>query len=289
MSKAAGKTGNSPTALVAIEQFFPEEKRIVTDSLAIKFLQGSTSAMVRLCRAVFIRDWIVNMSEKSAPGLYGGILCRKRYIDDKLFELITKMDAVVNLGAGLDTRLYRPMFLGKLPAWELDQPENISSKRKCVNQALGLIPDKVILVPVDFDTEDIEQVLCSSGYTFDKVTFFIWEGVTQYLTIDGIQLTFELLSKAMKGSRLAFTYVNRKFIDGDDLFNWSNGYKRFVKTGIWKFGEYPENWSSFLEQFGWKVIEDIDYGQLSDVYIKPLDRNLVRASSLERILFAEKH
>ena len=40
MSKAAGKTGTSPTVLIAIEQFFSKESRILDDPLSVEFLRG---------------------------------------------------------------------------------------------------------------------------------------------------------------------------------------------------------------------------------------------------------
>ena len=287
MSKAAGKTGTSPTVLIAIEQFFSKENRILDDPLSVEFLRGGIGVMLRLFRVPRMRDWMVAASEKTAPGLYGGILCRKRYIDDKLTKFIADMDAVVNLGAGLDTRLYRPEFAEKLPAWELDQPDNINAKQRIIGLALGSLPKMLTLVPIDFDTQDIRHVIHSAGYTSDKITFFIWEAVTQYLTREGLRSTFEFLSGAKSGSRIVFTYVRKKFINGQELFNWPAGYKRFVKSGLWKFGEEPEYWPSFLEPYGWKVEEDVEYGQLADIYIKPSGRILL-ISPVERILFAKK-
>lgn len=38
MTKSATKTGADPTALVAIEQYFPETERIIDDNLADQIL-----------------------------------------------------------------------------------------------------------------------------------------------------------------------------------------------------------------------------------------------------------
>ena len=35
--------------------------------------------MTSLMRYKFIRDWVINYSEKTNPGIWGGILCRKVY------------------------------------------------------------------------------------------------------------------------------------------------------------------------------------------------------------------
>ena len=50
---------------------------------------------------------MIRVSEKSAPGVWGGLMCRKRYIDEKLIESVDRIEAVVILGAGFDTRAYR--------------------------------------------------------------------------------------------------------------------------------------------------------------------------------------
>jgi len=43
----------------------------------------------------WLRNWLMRMSEKSNPGIWGGLLCRKRYIDDKLVAACTRIDAIV--------------------------------------------------------------------------------------------------------------------------------------------------------------------------------------------------
>ena len=81
MAKAAARTGIMPTALVAIEQYFPEAQRLVKDDLATRLLPPAAMIFVRLLRLRWLRDWIIGLSEKSNPGIWSGILCRKRYID----------------------------------------------------------------------------------------------------------------------------------------------------------------------------------------------------------------
>jgi methyltransferase (TIGR00027 family) len=92
----------------------------------------------------------MGMCEKSHPGLWAGLLCRKRYIDDKLVTSRDQIQAVVNLGAGFDTQAYRPAFSG-FSVWELDQRENIAAKQKRLQRHLGAIPSNVKLLSVDFD------------------------------------------------------------------------------------------------------------------------------------------
>lgn len=251
MAKAAAKTGADPTALSAIEQYFPKEKRMIEDKLAAQLLP-SGKAFLWMMHIHSVRDWTVRLAEKNFPGLWSCMLCRKRFIDEKLIDSINKIEAVVNLGAGFDTRAYRLPELYSIPVWELDQPKNIESKKIRLGKVFETIPSHVKLVSIDFDHQDLSTVLKSHGYSLDKQTFFIWEGVTQYLTEEGVRSTFRLLAKAARGSRLAFTYVRKDFIDGRTKYGWDKIYKNYVTNKIWIFGMEPEAWSDFLKEYGWQ-------------------------------------
>ncbi|KKG32598.1 MAG: SAM-dependent methyltransferase [Methanosarcina mazei] len=287
MTKAAARTGASPTAMVALEQYFPEKQCIIEDDLAYRILPFSMRAFVWLVKSDLGRVWMVRATEKDAPGLWGGMLCRKRYIDEKLTDSVNRINAVVNLGAGFDTRAYSLPVLSYMPVWEADQPENIQAKKVRLCKLFGTVPSHVRLVPIDFDREDLGSVLASHGYSADKRTFFIWEAVTQYLTETGIRATFNFLSKAESGSRLAFTYIRKDFLDGRVMYGWENIYNKYVKNKIWLFGMEPEEWPGFLEGYGWKIIEHIGYEELAERYVRPTGRELA-STPVERIIYAEK-
>jgi len=146
----------------------------------------------------------------------------------------------------------------------------------------------VILVPIDFDHEDLATVLASHGYTPEKKTFFIWEGVTQYLTETGVRATFEFLANAPAGSRLAFTYTPRDFIDGEVFYGQEYLHKKMLlKDKLWLFGLDPESVDDFLGEYGWRVLEHLGYDELGERYVKPTGRNLM-SMAIERIVYAEK-
>ncbi len=285
MSKAAAKTGIGPTALIAVEQYFPIEERVVTDELAYEMLPLSSKVFVRMMRPRWMRDWIIGLSEKSQPGIWGGLLCRKRYINEKLAAACNDMEAVVNLGAGFDTRAFHLTSL--MPVWEVDQPENIKAKLVRLRKALGTVPANVKLVAVDFDHEDPAAVLAFHGYSSERRTFFIMEAVTQYLTEEGVRATFDFLAGAKGGSRLIFTYVRKDFLDGRAMYGWESGYKRYVLGRIWLSAMEPTDVPGFLKGYGWKIIEDRGYDELAGEYLKPSGRKLA-STPLERIVYAEK-
>jgi methyltransferase (TIGR00027 family) len=97
-----------------------------------------------------------------------------------------------------------------------------------LRKALGTIPANVKRVPADFDRDDLGSILAAQGYSAAKRTFFVWEAVSQYLTDQGVRATFDWLVKAAPGSRLAFTYVRKDFLDGKTSYGWESGYRRAV-------------------------------------------------------------
>jgi methyltransferase (TIGR00027 family) len=288
VTKAAAKTGVSPTALIAIEQYFPVKQRIIEDDLAYRILPFGARALVWLARPDWVRSWLIHVTEKDSPGIWGSLVCRKRYIDEKLIDLSNQIEAVVNLGAGFDTRAYRLPVLYDIPVWEVDQLENIKAKQNRLCKVFGKIPSNVKLVAIDLDLEDPGAILESYGYSTDKRTFFILEALTQYLTDKGIRTTFNFLAKASRGSRLAFTYIRKDFLDGRVMYGMENFYKKYVvKDKIWLFGMDPDAWPNFLNEYGWQVIEDVGYDEMAEKYIKPAGR-ILASTPIERMVYAEK-
>jgi methyltransferase (TIGR00027 family) len=144
--------------------------------------------------------------EKNTSGIWNGFPCRKRYIDDKMVETLkTKIESVVILGAGLDTLAYRIPQLSTHRVYEVDLPENIHYKKKKLETIYGMVPSNVSLVLIDFEVQNLENVLKQAGHSFDQRSFFVWEGVTQYLTEAAMRGTFQFLAKAKPGSRLVLT------------------------------------------------------------------------------------
>ncbi|MGB6000618.1 MAG: SAM-dependent methyltransferase [Thermoanaerobaculia bacterium] len=286
MTRKAAQTGPGAMVLVAIEQYYPEGERILTDDLAYRILPVGFRVEVRLIGP--FKDWVIRKSEEKVPGLWGGIMARKRYIDDKVAEAADQVEAVVNLGAGFDTRAFRLEALAAVPVWEVDQPQNIDAKRSRLEKLFNEVPPHVTLVPIDFDHEDLATVLASRGYQLDKKTFFIWEGVTQYLTEDGIRATFDFLSKVPAGSRLVFTYTPRDFIAGVVFYGQEYLYKKMLlKDKLWLFGLDPKNVDDFLGEYGWRLLEHLGYDELGERYVKPTGRMLL-SMAIERMVLAEK-
>ncbi|PRC44711.1 SAM-dependent methyltransferase, partial [Mycobacterium sp. ITM-2017-0098] len=211
---AAAQTAFGPILLAAIEHNEPAHRRLVDDDLAESFLPGRYRLLVQLTRADVLRRAVIAASDRSGPGLWASIACRKRYIDERLSDPLNDTDAVVVLGAGLDTRASRIARHSELPVFEVDQQLNIDRKTAVLRRVLGAVPASVRLVPVDFEHDALIPALETHGYRSEQRTFFIWEGVTQYLSPEAVRTTLTQLGDAAPGSRLIFTYVRQDFIDG---------------------------------------------------------------------------
>jgi methyltransferase (TIGR00027 family) len=230
-----------------------------------------------------------HLAERGGRGIWGAVLCRKRYIDDRLLEAVSAgIQAVVILGAGLDTRAYRLAALGTIPVFEVDLPENIAYKRTKLLELYGSVPAHVAFVPLDFDSQDLASGLASQGYRAEYKSFFVWEAVTQYLSENGVRRTLSFLAQTKSGSRLVFTYVRKDFIDGTARYGLDAVYETYrVKRQLWRFGLEPAQVAAFLEQYAWKELEQAGSQDYTLRYLRPVGRALP-VTEIERAVYAEK-
>jgi methyltransferase (TIGR00027 family) len=284
---AAG-TAFGPMVISAVEQHEPPRRRLVDDDLAAAFLPAPLRALVRATGWAPLRRAVIAASERSGPGLWTNLSCRKHYIDDNLQDSLSDVEAVVVLGAGLDTRAYRLARRSDIPVFEVDQPINVDRKKAVLARVFGTPPGSVRLVPVDFERDDLTAVLASHGYDLAARTFFVWEGVTQYLTEAAVRATFGQLSGAATGSRIDFTYVRADFIDGTNTHGAAALYRRTrQRSELWKFGLSPEDVGDFLADYGWRLIEQAGPDAFVERYVRPTGRDLT-ASQIEWSAYAEK-
>jgi len=288
MAHPASETAVGPMTIVATEQYEPESQRIIHDELAYHFLPAGVQRVVRLARWRPMRNLLIGVTEKTAHGIWGSMLCRKRYIDDSIQASLGSVDALVNLGAGFDTRAYRLPGLSAIPVFEVDTPENIAAKQARLLAHYGQVPATVRLVPIDFERQELAAVLADQGYRAERRTFFVWEAVTQYLSEAAVRKTFDFLAQAAAGSRLAFTYVRKDFIDGVNLYGAGPTYQRFrVKQPLWQVGMVPEQVAAFLSEYGWREAEQLGSAEFAARYVTPSGRTMP-VSEIERVVSAVK-
>jgi len=283
----AAQTAFGPMVQVAIEQYEPPGRRLVDDDLARAILPAGQRALVGALRVSPLRRLTVSAGERSVPGAWALITCRKRFIDDKLAAALDDVDTVVILGAGMDTRGYRLARRSGVPVFEVDLPVNIARKKAALHR-IGKVPESLHLVAVDFERDDLFASLARHGLQSDARSFFVMEGVTQYLAEEAVAATFAALETAAAGSRLVFTYVRKDFIDGRNTYGAELLYKRFrQRRQVWKFGIEPGDVADFIAEYGWTLVEQAGPDYYQKHYLNPAGRDLA-ASELEWAVHAEK-
>lgn len=72
----------------------------------------------------------------------------------------------------------------------------------------------VSFVPIDFSREKLIEVLKKAGYDANQNTFFIWEGVTFYLSEEAVRSTLQFVATQSKpGSSVVFDFWRKSAID----------------------------------------------------------------------------
>lgn len=280
---------NAAASARAIEALFPPEKRLFEDKHSILLLSPIYRLIINLMKAKFFFNLLMNLREKQTPGVVGGLLCRTRYIDDVLKVAIEEnFVAVVNLGAGFDARALRISGIDNLQIYELDHPTVVDEKIRRMSKTPLSIPPNLIFVPIDFNTQNLEEELSRSGYKPSMKTLFIWEGVTQYITKEAIEATLEYISRSVAGSRVVFTYVLKDFLDHPEAYP---EYQKLVKQlkfmGVqWINGFNPKDLNAYLAQHGLLLKEDVGSTDYQERYLKPLNRKM-QVMKIERIALAE--
>jgi methyltransferase (TIGR00027 family) len=270
---------------IALEQFQPEEQRLIHDDLARWMLPGQLKLLLSIFSFKPLREGFLALIERGFPGARGG-LCRKRYIDDRLIEALNDgVEVVVILGSGLDTRAYRFPELKSLVVYEVDLPQTIAYKETKLKQLYGAVPSHVRLIPMDFNRQALEDTLKSKGYSPDRKSFFIWEGVTQYISESAVRKVFEFLAKAKPGSRMVFTYIKKDFVDGVKTYGLERLYQQ--TRSMWRFGLQPSQVAAFIGEYHWNELEEAGADEYRQRYLNPIGRT-ESVMEIERMVYAEK-
>ena len=167
------------------------------DYLANSFLLAPlTFLSVFLRRIALLRKLFIKIVNKIDPGILEYLSCRNGFMDEALELAITKgFKQIVVLGAGYDSRAIR-FSREHVRFFEVDHPNTQSKKNKKLYREHK---NNTQFVSVDFAKEDLEEKLLSSGFDPTIDSFFIWEGVTMFLTKESVIKTLRSLKKLSHG------------------------------------------------------------------------------------------
>jgi methyltransferase (TIGR00027 family) len=222
------------------------------------------------------------------------MMVRTRFIDDALERAVDGgAKQVVILGAGFDSHAYRfQELLANTSVFEVDRPATQTLKKQRVNQVLGGPPPNLAYVAVDFQRDDLAEVLRRHGHDPSRRTFFIMEGVTMYVPEDGIRSTLRYVAGHPAGSAIVFDFMYRPMIDMLRNINWSTVPDSFtpylqrfldlIKDEPWVFGIPVGGERAFLDEVGLELREAITIGGEESIkrYATKADGTQVGAQAL---------
>jgi len=190
---------------------------------------------------------------------------RTTFFDKALERRLPGIKQLVVLGAGLDTRALRLPSSAGVRVYEVDAPKAQTFKLEMLKKA-GLEANRATYVSADFLKEDWLEKLVAAGFQRDKPTFFLWEGVTMYLTREAVESTLRKIGGTSKGSVVAFDYFSKAGIQSRSL---SMRYLRAFLSATgepWRFGidntpPVRERVAAFVESCGLVLEEQRNFGE----------------------------
>ena len=263
-SGRVSSTAESVCAFRAIAAKHPDPKVRNPDYLAEKFLGESF--------------WLTSpyrthpQHARNNPN-YFWVNARTHHMDALLVEALAQgATQVVNLGAGFDSRAYR--FRERFPRarfFELDLPATSAAKRERVVKIFGAVPDRVVLVPTDFNARPLDEVLREAGYDRSQRTFFVWEGVTMYLPEAANVSTLRFIrSGSAPGSAAVYDYVLEDALrpDGGGLYGARSTTAAVAAVGEpFVTGWSPSQAAALARREGLVVLSDLDSAELTKRYL----------------------
>jgi methyltransferase (TIGR00027 family) len=207
-------------------------------------------------------DYDEAMKDIEVAGIVRMMIVRTRFIDETLERAIAAgATQIVILGAGFDSIAYRHRDrLTHVRVFEVDRAATEELKMQRVADRLGQRPPNLTYVPLDFQHDDLRDVLVRHGFDPAQRTLFVLEGVTMYLPEDAARKTFAFIASHEPGSRLVFDFVYRAMVDmiaRIDLNNAPAGARPFLQRFLdltrdepWLFGVPTGAEREFLAEFG---------------------------------------
>lgn len=257
----------------ALESSCQSTVRLFYDPFAYSFLRPRLKAAIQLSRVPLLGTTFRWLVDKGWEGALSSTIYRTRLIDDYLsVAILDGIDQVVILGSGFDCRAYRTPDVDHIRFFEVDFPTTLMQKKKSMRCILASVPKHVTYADADFNTQSLSRILSDAGLDIKKRAFFIWEGVTQYLTPQAVDDVLTFIGKqTAHGSRIVFTYVHKGVLDGSTTFADSR-YERKRLGRIhepWTFGIDPDCLKPYLAKRGLSLLENLGAAEYRERYMGP--------------------
>jgi methyltransferase (TIGR00027 family) len=191
---------------------------------------------------------------------------RSRIAEDALARAVERgVRQIVILGAGLDTfALRNPHGAREIRIYEVDHPATQAWKRQRLADAQIALPPWLVLVPVDFERDDLGEKLVAAGFQQNSPAFFTWLGVVPYLTQDAIARTLGYMS-SIQNSEVVFDYLEPPEAFSEEMRELvTKRTEQLEKIGErWVSRFEPAGIAAILRSHGFCAIEDINFQEIA--------------------------
>jgi len=264
----ASRTAELMALFRALESSRRENERLFNDPFAKGLLTWPLSAVGRLIAVPGVERIVSTIIDRRVPGARSSAIARTRLIDEAIeASLGEAIEQLVILGSGYDCRAYRLPSMRGVDVFEVDHPDTQGAKRTALAR---LAPDSenVRFVAMDFNTQDLASVMTAAGYRETARTFFLWEGVTNYLSEEAVDRTLRWCASAPPGSRLLFTYVHRDVLTNPSAFHGTAKlFESLEKFGEkWTFGIEPSRLRAFLAERNLILESDLGAAEYRELF-----------------------
>ncbi len=191
---------------------------------------------------------------------------RATFVDAAIERYLPDVEQFVELGAGYDTRTVQLQHNQRIRCFEVDMPRTQQLKRELLHQC-GVDTSGVTFVPANFLTDDWRDNLVAAGFDPRKPTFFLWEGVTYYLSREAMEKTFRTIATSTPGSVVVFDYAT------DAIIKLRRKPLGIVQTALLKAIREPqtfwipskppvkETMAALMQGYGLSLREHLEYGR----------------------------
>jgi methyltransferase (TIGR00027 family) len=248
----------------ALETSQAARSRLFCDPFARLFLHQWRKLFHGLARFDLGRKSVEQLLDRNAPGARAAGIARTKWIDDEAMEALEIATQFVLLGAGFDTRAYRLPSAQRVTTYEVDHPETSRVKQTVLHREIGLLPERVRFVHIDFNRQSVGEVLAEAGFDMTQPACFVWEGVTNYLTTEAVDGVLRQIAQTATGSILLFTYIHRDVLNQPQrFFGAKKLMSRLQSYGEpWTFGLYPEEVEQYLAARGLRLLKDLSVAEV---------------------------
>lgn len=284
----ASRTAEYVALFRALESSLPQNRRLFEDPYARRFLGPRLALVATLSRLPGAAEIISRFIDHRWAGARSSSVARTRLIDDMIrAALDRRIEQLVILGAGFDSRAYRMDALKDVTVFEVDHPSTRAKKQRILGRALGDFPSRVRFVATDFHEVELDRAMKGAGYSNTAPTFILWEGVTPYLSETAVDATLRWCAEAATGTELLFTYVHRAVLDDPQAFPGTQRLFATLKAAgeEWKFGIDPTDLAGFLSKRGLCLEQDIGSTEYRARYLPQVTRTM-RGYEFYRIALA---